>query len=110
MTKTEQLYEKLKLAWYEARLSGDPDKAYVSYYQLCLISPAYSQRFGEWNEVFKDLIISKQDGPGKAYALAYDPAAIDVRRLIVKVPDMPIPTRKVSVSRKPTGAAQEKLF
>ena len=65
---------KLLAVMAEAYLAGGLG---VKTEDLCLITPAYSQRFGEWRK--KDILITKRKNEGRTftYYLKTDPEMID---------------------------------
>ena len=74
LKKRSGIENKLLTVMAEAYFAGDLG---VKTEDLCLITPAYSQRFGEWRE--KDIIIKKKknDGGTFTYFLKTDPEMID---------------------------------
>lgn len=81
MTKEQILIQRMSEGYYSGK--G------VDTMTLCKITPAYSQRFGEWQTKCKAIKIDKMkrsDGT-YTYHLRTDPMAIDWDRMTAKMPE-----------------------
>jgi len=105
-----------KLIWRMCEAYGagkiTPEKAWVHHRELCQLTPAYSQRFGEWREV--GIITEKKpDGQGGfLYRLVTNPSSVDwdQMRLVFRCDDPIKPTHRKDPKKVMAEGLQGRLL
>jgi hypothetical protein len=75
----------------------------VSHRELCLITPAYSQRFGDWKKAAVEIEKQSDGNGGFRYKLLTDPRTIDTMNIRLKLADIPATPKSKAA---PQSAAQ----